>query len=362
MKRWSPRSRALSSLVHHVRGLYALLARFNLHTIVRLPSGVFEPYTPIPTNVLFFDRSRPTDTIWLYEHPLPDGRKKYTKTLPLRFEEFAPLIRWWDSREETDQAWRTTAATVLADDTYLDLRHPRRRLEDISVPVGVRAEETVVAARALATSTSQGLAAQGWRQSIETPLADAPKVPLRRVLARSSDIVSVDLDTSYRLLGVRLEGEGGFVREERLGRELSASRLNRVHAGQFVYSRLFAWRGAFALVTPELDLACASGEFPTYTIDPNLVRPEFLRLYFSRPIVWSEVERRCTGTTKQSRNQFKEEALLAMELTLPSLEHQDLLVEQAHLVQQLAAQSQALASALEALPVAMLAEVYKGGL
>ena len=66
-----------------------LLKEFNLHTIVRLPNGVFAPYTSIPTNLLFFDRSGPTKDIWYYEQPLPEGRKNYTKTQPLQFEEFA---------------------------------------------------------------------------------------------------------------------------------------------------------------------------------------------------------------------------------------------------------------------------------
>jgi hypothetical protein len=59
-----------------------LLKEFNLHTIVRLPNGVFAPYTGIPTNLLFFDRSGPTREVWYYEQPLPEGRKNYTKTAP----------------------------------------------------------------------------------------------------------------------------------------------------------------------------------------------------------------------------------------------------------------------------------------
>ena len=66
-----------------------LLKEFNLHTIVRLPNGVFAPYTSIPTNLLFFDRSGPTQEVWYYEQPLPEGRKNYTKTAPIQFEEFA---------------------------------------------------------------------------------------------------------------------------------------------------------------------------------------------------------------------------------------------------------------------------------
>jgi type I restriction enzyme M protein len=71
-----------------------LLKDFNLHTIVRLLNGVFAPYTGIPTNLLFFDRSGPTKDVWYYEQPLPEGRKNYTKTQPIQFEEFANCITW----------------------------------------------------------------------------------------------------------------------------------------------------------------------------------------------------------------------------------------------------------------------------
>src|SRR5215472_14698129 len=90
-----------------------LLTGFNLHTIVRLPNGVFAPYTSIPTNLLFFDRSGPTRDIWFYEQPLPEGRKNYTKTSPIQFEEFDGCLRWWKKREENERAWKVKAADVL---------------------------------------------------------------------------------------------------------------------------------------------------------------------------------------------------------------------------------------------------------
>jgi type I restriction enzyme M protein len=83
-----------------------LLQNFNLHTIVRLPNGVFEPYTKIPTNLLFFDSSQPTEEIWYYEIPLPEGKKNYSKTKPIQYEEFADCIAWWNNREENEQAWK----------------------------------------------------------------------------------------------------------------------------------------------------------------------------------------------------------------------------------------------------------------
>ncbi|MDB5970682.1 MAG: Type restriction-modification system methyltransferase subunit [Hydrocarboniphaga sp.] len=91
-----------------------MLKEFRLHTIVRLPQGVFAPYTDIPANLLFFERGGPTQDIWYYELPLPEGRKKYSKTAPLQFEEFAAAQAWWNQREEGPQAWKLDFATRKA--------------------------------------------------------------------------------------------------------------------------------------------------------------------------------------------------------------------------------------------------------
>jgi len=108
-----------------------LLKEFNLHTIVRLPNGVFAPYTSIPTNLLFFDRSGPTKEIWYYEQPMPEGRKTYTKTQPMRFEDFEACLAWWNKREEDDRSWKIKASDVLRYDASgnllsvnLDIKNP----------------------------------------------------------------------------------------------------------------------------------------------------------------------------------------------------------------------------------------------
>jgi type I restriction enzyme M protein len=108
-----------------------LLKEFNLHTIVRLPNGVFAPYTGIQTNILFFDRSGPTRDVWYYEQPLPEGRKNYTKTTPIQFEEFAGCAAWWRKRKESDRAWKVQAAELTVDGCNLDRKNPRAA-EDIA--------------------------------------------------------------------------------------------------------------------------------------------------------------------------------------------------------------------------------------
>ncbi|HEU5081309.1 MAG TPA: class I SAM-dependent DNA methyltransferase [Opitutaceae bacterium] len=84
-----------------------LLKDFNLHTIVRLPEGTFAPYTDIPANILFFDRSAPTKTIWYYQVALPEGRKKYTKTMPMQIDDMAACKKWFTAakREANERAW-----------------------------------------------------------------------------------------------------------------------------------------------------------------------------------------------------------------------------------------------------------------
>src|SRR5712671_4670743 len=111
-----------------------LLKEFNLHTIVRLPNGVFAPYTSIPTNLLFFDRSGPTKWTWYYEQPLPNGRKNYTKTQTMQYEEFKDCLAWWHNREENDHAWRVHASDILANGCNLDIKNPSNKQDIEHLP------------------------------------------------------------------------------------------------------------------------------------------------------------------------------------------------------------------------------------
>jgi type I restriction enzyme M protein len=108
-----------------------LMEECNLHTIVRLPNGVFNPYTGIKTNLLFFTKGETTKHVWYYEHPYPEGVKSYNKTKPMRFEEFQPEIEWWGdeadgfaARVENEQAWKVTIDDIKARNYNLDIKNP----------------------------------------------------------------------------------------------------------------------------------------------------------------------------------------------------------------------------------------------
>lgn len=102
-----------------------LMDECNLHTIVRLPNGVFSPYTGIKTNLLFFEKGKPTKEIWYYEHQYPEGYKSYSKTKPIRIEEFDVEKAWWKNREENDCAWKVSIKDIKANNYNLDIKNPR---------------------------------------------------------------------------------------------------------------------------------------------------------------------------------------------------------------------------------------------
>ena len=108
-----------------------LLTECNLHTVVRLPNGVFNPYTPIKTNLLFFTKGTPTKHVWFYEHQYPAGVKSYSKTRPMRVEEFAVEEAWWGNevdgfaaRMESELAWKVSIEELQARNWNLDCKNP----------------------------------------------------------------------------------------------------------------------------------------------------------------------------------------------------------------------------------------------
>jgi type I restriction enzyme M protein len=107
-----------------------LLTECNLHTIVRLPNGVFAPYTGINTNLLFFEKGKPTKEVWYFEHPYPEGIKMYNKTRPIRLEEFDLEKKWWNKRKENEYAWKVSIDTIKERNYNLDIKNPHKKEEE----------------------------------------------------------------------------------------------------------------------------------------------------------------------------------------------------------------------------------------
>ena len=122
-----------------------LLEDCNVHTIVRLPQSVFAPYATVNTNLIFFEKSgqsfnprnqgvdnrHATKEIWYYEHTLPEGQKAYSKTKPIRIEEFEPIKNWWNNRAESEVAWKVPMQTIIDRNYDLDIKNPNKVVEEV---------------------------------------------------------------------------------------------------------------------------------------------------------------------------------------------------------------------------------------
>lgn len=118
-----------------------LIEDFNLHTIVRLPNGVFAPYTGITTNLLFFEKPDykeegeiVTKEVWFFEHPLPKGYKTYAKTKPIKHSEFDLEKSWWNERCENEYAWRVDVNDIIKSNYNLDIKNPNKQEEKLESP------------------------------------------------------------------------------------------------------------------------------------------------------------------------------------------------------------------------------------
>lgn len=316
-----------SGVAEEIRKL--LLNEFRLTTVLRLPAGVFAPYTPIPSNVLFFERGTPSDRVWFYELRPPVGKKNFTKTNPLTSEYMLPFKNWWTDRKSNEFAWSVDVVDLLANSAKLDLKHPEHiaEMDELSfaeLTASVSKFGDRICDLAPRAKLGDASLASKWKAT----RLDSLVSPVVR-----SEVV--DLEKEYSLLGVRLDFRGAFLREVVTGSVSSAIRLNQVKKGDFIYSRLFAWRGAFGLITDELDGCYVSSEFPLFRADEKLLDEKFLLEWLRLPSTLADIERMCTGSTPQSRNRFKEKYFLALEIPLPpDLETQHKLVLEMSLFQE----------------------------
>ena len=108
-----------------------LLNECNLHTIVKLPAGVFAPYTSITTNILFFDKTEATKEIWYYDVPLPEGYRSFSKTKPFKSIHLDGVRKWWNDRNKEDlNSYKVSMDEVISKEYNLDFKNPNKLVEE----------------------------------------------------------------------------------------------------------------------------------------------------------------------------------------------------------------------------------------
>jgi type I restriction enzyme M protein len=105
-----------------------------LHHIVRLPNGSFAPYTGIPTNILFFDKTGPTKEIFYWEMSLPEGLKNFSKSKPIKSEYFEEAKKIWQTKELTEQSWIVPVEEIIKNNFNLDVKNPNKKAEFEHLP------------------------------------------------------------------------------------------------------------------------------------------------------------------------------------------------------------------------------------
>jgi type I restriction enzyme S subunit len=154
-----------------------------------------------------------------------------------------------------------------------------------------------------------------------------PKVPLGEVLRLYQEPHDVDIERSYPNAGILNNGRGMFRRQDISGATRSASVLYRIAKGDFIYSRLKAFEGAYTVVPDELDGCFVSNEFPTFKCDPKRLLPGFLRWYFKQPSVWKALAVESKGMGNR-RERLRPDRIVEFPIGLPPLDEQRRIVAQ----------------------------------
>ena len=191
------------------------------------------------------------------------------------------------------------------------------------------------------------------------------KLKLGDVLSQVKNAQSVKATESYRGLGIYSFGKGCIKKKPISGSEIKATTLYKVSAGQFIYARLNAYEGSFALVTNEFDGCYVSNEFPTFDCNAEYILPEFLMAYFHTPHTWQELRKKITGIGGDSGNRrirLREKDFLSHQILLPPLSWQHK-IKQIHRQQKdIKPLQNTVEKELNALMPAILDKAFKGEL
>lgn len=287
-----------------------LMEECNLHTIVRLPKNVFAPYTDIATNILFFEKGKPTEEVWFLEHPIPGDRKNYSKTRPIKDEEFNLEKEWWNNREENEYAWKVSIEEIKDRDYNLDIKNPNN--ESISIEFtpleGINRLKNKVSEMKRIIENLEKIAND--KQEAEFNF-----IELNQILKRSNEKIELIDDELYTQVTVRLWGKGIEERNKVLGSEIGTQTRQVVLENQFILSKIDARSGAYGIIPPELTGAVVSSDFPVYDIRSELVSPEYIDWISKTSFFMEQCKSASSGTTNRIR--LKEDRFLKIKIPVP---------------------------------------------
>ncbi|MCB5227708.1 N-6 DNA methylase [Alishewanella sp. 16-MA] len=304
-----------------------LLSDFNLHTVIRLPKGVFEPYSDIQSNILFFDRNGPTQGVWFYQHEVPAERRGmknpcYTVTNALKEEEMAEIRVWYESPCESEYSWFVPFEDIERKDFSFDFRNPRKEQKELKGPEHLQ--------QALSSYLSEIEGSNAHLQAQFETIRNIDKkswneFKIGDFLIRSKNSIELEDDVDYKQITVKLYGKGAVLRQVILGKDIKTKSQFIAQSGQLIMSRIDARNGAFAIVPFDLDGAVVTQDFPLFDIRKDVILPEFLAFLLRSKEFTYACQHASKGTTNRKR--LKEELFLGETLPLPSISEQKIIVD-----------------------------------
>ena len=339
-----------------------LIQDFNLHTIVRLPEGVFAPYTDIPTNLLFFDRSGPTKVTWYYSHPLPPDRQKlknprYTKTRPVMDADFEMIRKWWSNRKENEYAWQVPVEKIVENNYNLDFKNPNTAegLEykspgKLIMQIAQKEKHILEVAKSIETAISSGKLniSKNWTSTV-----------LGKILTQRTE--KPDL---YKIAtgSIPIVAKIGFDNGKIELRSDTKTRTNMIliRPGDLVLSGINAAKGAIALYS-EKESRCIAATIHYSSYYPNKKRVNLRFLWrFLRSSVFRHILRdRLPGGIK---TELKANRFLQISIPLPPLEEQRHVIDLLAKADKLRHTHSETQKDLDALTQCILSKAFKGEL
>ena len=314
----------------NARIMKQLIEEFNLHTIVRLPKGVFAPYTDISSNLLFFENSHEkTSDIWYYEIQPPEGRKNYTKTIPMRYEEFSDIKSWWKNRTENENSWIVNCKEVISETgnggfvVNLDHKNPNKeyvkQFRDVRDILGlVKHSIDDISQRIISIETN---IKNFLISDISFKVED-----LSEVLTQYREIIYVEDLKEYRQLTIS-KHDGIKVRGIKQGINIGRKRQFVVNLDKYpntiIYTRQTIQADEVIGLAPEEVNGCIVTEnMPMFSVDN--ANPKYVNYFFKSEFFLSQLrETSAKGTSQQT---IHEDKFLTYKIPLPELSVQDKIV------------------------------------
>jgi type I restriction enzyme M protein len=256
---------------------------------------------------LFFEKGTPTKEIWYYEHKLPEGQKSYSKTKPIQFNEFKPLIDWWHDRKETDLAWKVNVANLS--DFNLDIKNPNRNIETIEFSSDRYLHD-------LKLTLNESVSFLDSITLQKSPCGRMGNYRIGEFLKRIKRPIILNETELYQLVTIRMHHKGVIPRLKKKGADIK-SKMFKIESGDFILSGIDARNGAFGIAPEELNNAIVTNDFWYFELDESIIDKQFFLELTSTNWFDDLCNKGSDGTTQRIR--LQKDKFFNQEISLPDI-------------------------------------------